>query len=573
VIVGHRDRVLRVGGLGLAFAFALGGPLASALPAQGTSCDGLRVRSITIIRSEPPETDPRVPDWMVSAARAALQSPTTHAAAVRPFVLMREGGWCTELRRRETERVLRAQPYLADASVQAVPDGDGGVDITISTVDEVARVLGGRVSEKGLTGVGVGSNNVRGQGVRVVGEWADGGGYPDGLRGEVVLAQTLGQPHRLRTMVERKPMGNRFVASWERPFWSPVQRLGWFVGADAFDGNARFVRPDGLPLALPVENRRLDAGGVFRIGGETFGMFAGPFVTHDRFEAGSSARRIGPNGFESDPDTTLNDRFQAFESARGSLVVGGRWINFLRVEGLDALEGPQDIGRGVQAVLLSGVGFGGDAQTRYRGGEVFVGAGASRSYVAMRGFWERRAAEDGDSDVLAAARVRWHLKLSPDELWTLSAEFAGGWQKRRPFQLTLGDADAGVRGFRGAPVVGAHRAVLRGDYRRNVGGWGERVALAWSTFADIGAVDAGDVPYGRSSGPQASVGMALLAAVPRQSSRVWRLEVALPLGAQAPGTTELRFGMSTPWQDFWRDASDVRAVRAIIPPASLLGFP
>lgn len=97
--------------------------------------------------------------------------------------------------------------------------------------------------------------------------------------------------------------------------------------------------------------------------------------------------------------------------------------------------------------------------------------------------------------------------------------------------------------------------------------------MAWSTFADIGVVDAGDVPYGRSSGPQASVGVALLGSVPRQSARVWRLEVAFPLGAQAPGTAELRLGVSSPWSDFWRDASDVRAMRAIIPPASLLGFP
>lgn len=563
-----RGQVLRVGGLGL--ALTLGGPLT--LGAQDAGCDGLRVRSITILRSAPPELSDRIPGWLTPAARFVLQSTTTHAAAVRPFVLFREGARCTELHLRETERVLRAQPYLADASVQAVADGAGGVNITISTVDEVSHVLGGRFNESGLTGIGIGSNNVKGQGVKIVGTWADGGGYRDGYSGELLLSHTLGQPHRLRAVAELLPLGNRVSGIFERPFWSSLQRFGWFAGADLIDGHARFVRPDGLPLALQVENRRLDAGAVFRIGGETFGMFAGPFVTHDRFDVASGARRIGPNGFESDPDTTLTDRYRGFESIRASVVLGGRWLNFLRVEGLDALEGPQDIGRGFQAVLLSGTGFGGDARTRYRGGEVFAGAGASRSYLAVRGFWERRAAEDG-SDVLMAARVRWHLRLSPKELWTVSAEIAGGWQQRRPFQLKLGDADGGVRGFGGAPVVGARRAVLRADYRRNLGGWGERVALAWSTFADIGSVDAGDVPFGQSSGPQASMGAALLASVPRQSSRVWRLEIALPLGTQAVGTSELRLGVSAPLQDFWRDAPDVRALRSIIPPASLLGLP
>lgn len=568
---GFRGQALRGGSLGL--ALTLVGPLATVLPAQDTGCNGLRVRSITILRSASPKLSASVPTWLAPALRLAIQSTTTHAAAVRPFVLLREGGRCTELRLRETERVLRAQPYIADASVRAQADGEGGVNITISTVDEVPLVLGWRANASGLTAVGIGSSNVRGQGVRIVGGWMDGEGFRDGYRGELLLSHTLGQPHRLRALVERQPLGSRVSGIWERPFWSSVQRLGWFAGADFIDGHARFVRPDGLPLALAVETRRLDAGGVFRIGGQTFGMFAGPFLTHDRFDAASGARRIGSGGFESDSDTTLNGRYQAFESTRASVVVGGRWINFLRVEGLDALEGPQDIGRGIQAVLLTGTGFGGDSKTRYRGGEVFVGAGASRSYVAVRGFWERRASENGESDVVAAARARWHLRLSPSELWTVSAEIAGGWQQRRPFQLLLGDADAGVRGFRGAPVAGARRAVLRTDYRRDVGGWGERVALAWSTFADVGAVDAGSVPFGQSSGPQASVGAALLASVPRQSARVWRFEVALPLGTQAVGTTEFRLGVSSPWQDFWRDASDIRALRVIIPPASLLGFP
>lgn len=563
---------VRGGGRRLGAALAIVGlPLTAAQAQDG--CDGLRIRSITIPRSAPAPISPRVPSWVATLARVALQSTTTHAAAVRPFLLMREGGACSELRRRETERVLRAQTHLADASVLAVPDGQGGVDITVETVDEFARVLGGQWAEGALAGVRIGSNNLQGQGVRLVGEWTDGGAYPDGFRGEVELAHTFGQPHRARAVVERQPFGNRVAASWERPFWSKVQRFGWYAGADLADGHAQFLRPEGLPLALGVENRRLDVGTVLRIGGETFGMFAGPFVTLDQFAAASTARRIGPNGFESTQDTTLNNRYRAFEGSRASVVLGGRWLNFLRVEGFDALEGPQDIGRGTQLMLLSGLGFGGDAGTRYMGGEVFAGAGASRSYVALRGFVERRAADDEKPEVIAAARVRWHLKLSPDELWTLSAEFAGGWQARRPFQLALGERDVGVRGFRWAPAVGAHRAVLRGDYRRRVGAVGERVVLAWSSFADLGAVDAGDAPFGQSSGPQASVGVGLLAATPRQSASTWRLELALPLGPYALGTTELRLKFSSALDDFWSDASDVRAVRAVIPPSSLLGFP
>ena len=79
---------------------------------------------------------------------AASQHVTTKAAVIRRFLALQVGDRCTELRRTESERILRAQPFLADATVLAFPDGGGGVILGITTVDEVSLIIGVGVTSK-----------------------------------------------------------------------------------------------------------------------------------------------------------------------------------------------------------------------------------------------------------------------------------------------------------------------------------------------------------------------------------------------------------------------------------------
>ncbi|HEY0241938.1 MAG TPA: hypothetical protein VGC52_04690, partial [Gemmatimonadaceae bacterium] len=68
---------------------------------------------------------------------------TTNPEIITRFLALRPGMACSELRRVESERILRAQPYLSDASVTAYPDDAGGVYLSVVTIDEVSLVLGG----------------------------------------------------------------------------------------------------------------------------------------------------------------------------------------------------------------------------------------------------------------------------------------------------------------------------------------------------------------------------------------------------------------------------------------------
>ena len=65
---------------------------------------------------------------------------TAHDAArlVRRFLLLEPGDACAELRRAESERILRAQPFIAEARVFVVANGEGGVDVEVKTSDETS---------------------------------------------------------------------------------------------------------------------------------------------------------------------------------------------------------------------------------------------------------------------------------------------------------------------------------------------------------------------------------------------------------------------------------------------------
>ena len=51
---------------------------------------------------------------------------TTAPSVVRNFVLLQKGMKCDPVLRSESERILRAMPFLSDASVTAYPDGAEG---------------------------------------------------------------------------------------------------------------------------------------------------------------------------------------------------------------------------------------------------------------------------------------------------------------------------------------------------------------------------------------------------------------------------------------------------------------
>src|SRR5688500_11238147 len=154
-------------------------PLA-AQPVVGTAgCDGLVVSDVSI-DTRPPDLSGFTRRWRALDVLNDLHV-TSRPAMIRRFLLLQLGDECTELRRAESERILRAQPFLSDATVVAVPDGVGGVRLHVITIDEfsVLGAAGARSESPYLSRLKAGDGNFFGQGVYVSAEWKDGLFYRD----------------------------------------------------------------------------------------------------------------------------------------------------------------------------------------------------------------------------------------------------------------------------------------------------------------------------------------------------------------------------------------------------------
>src|SRR5438046_729663 len=133
---------------GLPLVIALASLPGAALLAQerdsAPQCDGQPVRTVDV-RTDRPAFHGALAWWRKLARAFGLHHETTSPGLVRRFVSLDPGRACTEFRRSESERILRAQPYIADARVVTTRTTDG-VHVDVSTVDEVPVVGGARAS-------------------------------------------------------------------------------------------------------------------------------------------------------------------------------------------------------------------------------------------------------------------------------------------------------------------------------------------------------------------------------------------------------------------------------------------
>ena len=569
--------MIRSAAIGLPYAFVLLGAASAGAQVVDSAlaiCDGRRITEIAIASAPPPIIGDEAPDWSRPILRALLQHRTSRPSAVRPFVLANEGDDCDPFRLAESERVLRTQPYIADARIRAVPGDAGGVRVEVETVDEIPLVIGAGFKGGDLSKLKYGSSNLLGRGMYAAAEWKRGFAYRDRVGARFIHHHVLGRRIRLTAALERDLLGHDGELAIERPFYTDFQRTAWRVGARESRDFIAFTRPDQPSLSLPYDRTLAEAGSIFRLGRGGVVVFAGPFVDYERAEPAGDAVVVADTGLAADPDPTLDGRYPAFERTAFNGVIGLRLLRYIPVTGFDALLGPQDAGVGTQVAASLGrvVGTGDDAWATAV--DLYTGAGTARSFVALRTQWEGRREPDGWANIVGSGRLAWYSKPSPTGTMIVSAEYSGASRGRRPFQLALEDKVGGVRGYDDSRIVGGRRAVVRAERRWVVGGISDWLALGVAAFSDAGKIWAGDVPYGRTTGVRASLGAGLLAAVPRESRRLLRLDVAVPL-ARDPDAAgyEIRVTTSRPIATFWREPGDIRRVRAVMPAAGTVAWP
>jgi Omp85 superfamily domain len=541
--------------------------------ARAPRCNGETISGVTIDRQEPVMVE-RSAGWARPFLRFALAGAPTRSSAVAPFLLVKQGQVCSEMLLTESERMLRAQPYLADARATVTPDTAGTVRVEFATIDDIRPIVGLGAKGGSPTRVRLGSRNVAGYGMAAAAQWQQGFAFRDGWSARFTHYHVFGGPYLFDSQLERAPLGEIAAATLARPLYSQVQRLAWSATVARVDRYQSFLRgEDSSPLSLDVERRSWQANAVYRIGGGTYGVFAGAQVGGDRVAPADRGVVITDTGFVDDPDTTLGPRYDTERRALVSVILGARALKFFKAAGFDALEGAQDVATGMQIGGLVGHGVGSSYDGWFFGGQVYAGRGTARSFVGMQASLETDRLDGEWNNMLAEGRLAWYARPSRRRTHIASIEYSGGWNTSVPFELRLGTDRVGIRGYDDSQTSGGRRAVARLEERIIFPGFKKYLGFGGAAFVDAGKMWAGDVPFGETVNPRVGAGIGLIFAVPRASRQNLRVDIAAPLVSDPGSGWGVNFTISSGRPRFWRPAPDLARARSAAQTPVVFGWP
>ena len=490
---------------------------------------------------------------------------TTAPEVVRSFVLLERGKPCSPLQRYETERILRAQPFLAQASVTAFASGSDGVRVEVVTVDEPSLVaaLGIQGHMPVVHRLTLGNGNLAGKGVYAAASWRDGDQLRSHVGGRYSNYQLFGRPYQLHLLGARRERGSEWSSYVTLPFLSDVQRSAWRLGVSQAHDFVPYYRPDTMRAAVPVHRILGDMGAVTRIGRPGRLALLGLSLTFDRARVDSTPVTLGDEGEFPDSTPQLIGRFGEFTTARVNALLGFRAVRFMRVIGFDALTAEQDVRKGLQLGVAVGRSLPFDEgwdDDVYLSVGTYLGGGGSRSFGAVEFGAEGRHAIGTDewSAIYTGGRAAVYLIPHDRHTITTSAEWSGAFNPRLPVQLSLTDRRAGVHGYVKTREGGAQRLVLRSEERWRLGDIRGSADVGLTAFLESGRLWRGDAELGMDTAWRTALGGGVVMAIPRRSQRMWRAEIAVPVTPGAGGRFELRLGSADRTSTWWVESYDLR---------------
>ena len=544
-----------------------------AAPPNAPRCNGERISAVTIDRAEPVVVE-RSAGWARPILRFLLAGVPTRESAIAPFLLIKAGGLCTELLLKETERVLRAQPYLADARAVVTTDTAGTVSVLITTVDDIRPILSLGMKGGTPTRFRVGSTNIAGYGRAALVQWRQGFGYRDGWGAAFTDYHVFGRPLLFEGVFERAPLGQAASATFSRPLYSEVQRFAWSAAVARVERFQGFLRGENEPpLNIEVERDSWQLNSVYRISGGGFGFFAGVSVAGDKVTPADQAVVISDTGFVADADSVLANRYTKTSRTVVGPILGARALRFFKAQGFDALEGAQDVANGVQFGALFGRQVQAGDDGWFLASALYAGTGTPRSFLGLQFGVESGRSAGEWNDMVAAGRLAWYSRPSRRRTRIASLEYSGGWRSTVPFQLQLGTARAGVRGYEDSFTAGGRRAVLRLEDRVVFPGFSKYLGFGGAGFVDVGKMWAGDVPYGQTVNPRVGAGVGLIFAVPRSSRRNLRVDVVAPLVSDPGAGWGVNVMFTSGRPRFWREPADLARARSAARTPVVFGWP
>ena len=539
-------------------------------------CNG-EVVSRVDIQPSPPAFSGAAKKWQAAARAAGMHHATTTPQVIGAFLSIAPGKACTERRRSESERVLRAQPFLSDASVRVSPDTGGMVSVVVSTTDEVPVLVSARFRGAMPESFSLGNENIMGEALRITGRIERGRAYQTALGIGVEQDALFGHAFRLVLNADRYRVGERFVAELEHPFFTDLQRLSWHAGYLTGNGVRGIERPNRDPLALQVDDRAWDASTLMRLfGTRTVGLLGGA-VTGRRVDPASAGVLVTDSGLVADTGSVLRGRYSSFKAVRVGLLGGVRRVSFTQVNGFQALVGPQDVMSGAAVGMFAARGISRFGEADYLlSSAMYAGTATPNFMLGTLALVEGAREQSGGqwNSIVGSIYSTLFWGRAPGAVLLLSNQYSGGARSRLPLQVTFADRDGGLIGYHYSGLAGERRNVAHGEVRWSGESVMRRADFGVAAFTEVGTLWAGDAPYGVNA-TRASVGFSVLAAYPTRSKRMYRADFAFPLtrSGEGKGRIEVRFSSLDRTQTFATEPPDVSAARTGTEPSRLFAWP
>ena len=545
-----------------------------------TGCAGQPISDIIVI-TQPPFTD-RLPtqlEWVRRTVRRTHVN--TRDDVVRRFLLMKVGDACNQIRRAESERILRAQPFLVDARIRVYDDEAGGVRLEVETRDDFSLVFEPMLQAKSpqVRGMRFGDSNLGGSATLAAVNWRDGRAYND-LLGVALENYAFGRGrNEFRLFAQRNRFGQDMRLEVVRPYYTDLQRYAWIGSLGGTREPMEFRRGELPRNALTVRREFANVGAVARVGPVGRLRLIGASLTREAHRTDALSMLLTREGVRPDTTGAVVPIFPLQRVVRANALLGVRAIRFVQVQGFDALVGTQDVRVGMQLGLVAGrsiVVRQARDRDHFVAANLYSGYGGNRSFVGLQAITEARYDRDakGWDNFVTSGRLAWYFRPAVRQTTVVESEWSAGRDMRAPFQLSLADRDGGIMGHRSSSQAGARRLVFRAEQRLVVPTRLNVADVGFAGFAEAGRLWAEQsVPYSLSTPWRGAVGISVLAAVPPRSRRLWRVDFALPISADPQRRFEVRFTSIDRSRVFWNEPRDVQAGRERTAPSSLFTWP
>ena len=552
-------------------------PLKSTPPKiQPARCAGEYVASITVL-TLPPLSHPPQNWWETPVSRMTSTHPATQPEVISALLVLQPGDKCTEFQLEESERVLRAQPFIADAHIVVIPDTSGTVALVVHTEDEFSLIVGAKFSGASpfVTSLTLGDGNLGGSGNSVAANWTHTVDR-EGFGAAFTSYAFLDKPWQLQLLAARGQVGvASYAGDLSHPFFTDAQRSAWRGSLADVTLLAPFQRASDSAFNVAWHREYFFAGSARRVGHPGLVALFGLALSSEY-----DATALPASGYDSTVQyDSLLARYAARRSARINGIAQFRALSYGRGFRMGTVNGVQDLRRGVEVDALVGRGLGGFddwVPDIFGTTTVFVGMGGGRSYGFLQSMVEARRATGSTTwtDAIASARLRWYRRFTAYNTFTADFDFGGGWNTTRPFELDLGQPDGGVRGYGASHDAGGERAALKLEDRVFLSSLFSTFDLAAAAFVDAGKVWAGDVPFGTTTPVKIGVGVGLLAATPAGSRRTFRVDLAVPVSADNYARWEVRFTVINIAElGALQEPIDIRFARELVSTSSSFVYP